>query len=212
MDLPTREQACDFFDDFHVPNNIKQHCFIVNSIAVFLAEELKARGEKIDLDIVDRLSLLHDLMKPIVIMDLGADPKFKCYPTQKQIDFWKKMQEKYKGKHETQIFAELFSQEFPDFAELMLHYGEYDIFTSKKSREEQLVHYADWRVFLDTIVPLKQRTDDLFVRYNKKILARPDAKKMWEKRVADEFAVEKSIFHKLDIVPDDLLKILGKKD
>ncbi len=211
MYLPTREQAEDFFDDFHVPNNIKDHCFMVNRISVFLAEELKAKGEKMDLDLVDRLSLLHDLLKPIVIVDLHTDPKFKCYPTQKQIDFWKKMQEKYKGKHETQIFAELFSQEFPEFAELMLHYGDHDLLTSQKSREEQIVHYADWRVFLDTIVSLKQRTDDLFIRYEKKILARLDGKKMWEKRLADEFAVEKSIFHKLDIDPLDLSKILFPK-
>lgn len=211
MYLPTRQQAEDFFDDFHVPNNVKQHCLIVNRIAVFLAEKLKAKGETLDLDLVDRLSILHDLLKPIVITDLHTDPKFKCYPTQKQIEFWKQMQEKYKGKHETQIFAELFSPEFPEFAELMLHYGDHDISTSHKSREEQIVHYADWRVFLDTVVSLKKRTDDLFVRYNKKILARPHGENVWEKRLADEFAVEQSLFRKLDIVPDDLAEAVRLK-
>ncbi len=208
MKLPERSQAEEYFEDFHVPNNIKQHCFKVNSVAVYLAEALKAIGEPLDLDIVDCLSLLHDLMKPIVIKDFSNDSKFKYSPTQKQIDFWKEMQEHHKGKHETQIFFEIFNKEFPEFAELMLNYGDHDIFTSKKSREEQIVHYADWRVFVDEIVSLKHRTDDLFVRYKHKILPRPNGKETWEKRVADEFAVEKSIFSKLHIKPDELKKVI----
>src|SRR3989338_10945813 len=97
MDLPTREQAEAYFDDFHVPDNFKQHCFLVNRIAVFLAEELKATGEHIDLDLVDILSLLHDLFKPAALEKLTTDAKFKCYPTPKQITFWEEMKQKYKA-------------------------------------------------------------------------------------------------------------------
>lgn len=208
MKLPSREQAEEYFEDFHVPNNIKQHCLLVNKVAVFLAEKLKAKAEHLDLDIVDRLSLLHDLFKAIVIKDLGPDPHFKCYPTEKQKVFWKEMQQKWQGKHETEVFAEIFQDVFPEFCDLMSHYGDHHIFTSQKSQEEQIVHYADWRVYLDTIVSLKERTDDLFVRYNKKIMTRHDGKKVWEKRIADEFAVEKSIFSKIKMQPEELAEAI----
>lgn len=206
MKLPTRKQAEKYFEDFHVPDNIKQHCFVVNKVAVFLAEKLKASGETIDLEIVDRLSLLHDLFKPLVIK-IEKDIKFKSYPTEKQKEFWKKMQEKYKGMHETEVFAAIFGRIFPEFSELVLHYGDHNIFTSEKSREEQIVHYADWRVYLDRIISLKERTDDLFIRYKKKIMAHPDGKSQWEKRVADEFAVEESICSRIKIKPDELATI-----
>ena len=208
MKLPTREQAEAYFDDFHVPDNFKQHCFLVNRIAVFLAEELKATGEHINLDLVDILSLLHDLFKPAALEKLTTDSKFKCYPTQKQIAFWEEMKQKYKAKHETALFAEVFSPEFPEFAKLMLHYGNHDVFTSKKSREEQIVHYADWRVYCDEIVSLTKRTDDLLIRYKHKIEGNKGGLALWQTRVADECAVELSIFHKLNIKPEQLSQLV----
>lgn len=211
MRLPTREQAEAYFDDFHVPDNFKNHCFLVNKTAVFLAEELKAAGEHIDLDLVDILSLLHDLFKPAALEKLCTEPQFKCYPTQKQIEFWEQMMKKYKAKHETGLFFEVFKDEFPEFAKLMLHYGNHDIFTSKKSREEQIVHYADWRVHCDTIVSLKDRTDNLLIRYKKKIEGNEGGLVLWQTRVADECAVELSIFHKLKIKPEELAKQIGEK-
>ncbi len=208
MRLPTREQAEAYFDDFHVPDNFKNHCFLVNKAAVFLAEELKAVGEHIDLDLVDILSLLHDLFKPAALEKFETDPHFKCYPTKRQIEFWEEMKKKYKAKHETALFAEVFQDEFPNFAKLMLHYGNHDIFTSKKSREEQIVHYADWRVHCDTIVSLKDRTDDLLIRYQKKIEGNNGGLALWQNRVADECAVEFSIFHKLKIKPEQLAQLI----
>ncbi len=209
MKLPTREQADEYFDDFHVPCNFMDHCFLVNKIAVFLAEQLKAKGEILNLDLIDRLSLLHDLFKPIVIKDFGPDPRYNCNPTRNEIEFWREMQRRYPNKHEAQVFFEIFQAEFPEFAELMLHYGNHDILTSHKSLEEQIVHYADWRVFCDTIIPLQQRMNDLFERYKQKILLKPNGKDIWEKRMADEIAVEKSIFSKIKIGPDDVKKLIG---
>ena len=209
MGLPSRTQAEAYFEDFHVPDNIKNHCFLVNTVAVFLAEKLKAKGQELDLDVVDILSLLHDLFKPIVIKNFGTQPEFNCYPTKTQIEFWKEMQKRYPSLHETELFHTIFKEEFPAFAQLMLHYGNHDVFTSQKSIEEQIVHYADWRVHLDTIVSLKERTDDLFVRYKNKIAAHNEkGRDLWKRRVADEFAVEKDIFKNLHIKPEDLKELL----
>ena len=204
MKLPTREQSEQYFETYHVPDNIKAHCFKTNKVAVLIARKLVQAGEKINLELVDRLSLLHDLFKSVVIKNLVTDELFKCHPTPEQIKFWKTMQTKYPYQHETEVFYEEFKALFSEFAALMAHYGDHDIFTTEKTREEQIVHYADWRVHIDIVVSLKKRIGDLFVRYNQKILSRPLGKLQWDKRVADEFAVEKSLFQKLDIVPSDV--------
>ncbi len=204
MKLPTREQTEHYFVIYHIPDNFKAHCLMVNKVAMFIARKLIQSGEKINFELVDRLSLLHDLFKPIAVQHLGIDEKFNCYPTPEQVKFWQQMQKKYAGKHETEVFYDEFKTTFPDFAAYMVHYGDHDIFTSEKTREEQIVHYADWRVYIDAIVSLKKRTDDLFIRYNKKIMSHALGKLQWDKRVADEFAVEASLFKNLDIVPSDV--------
>jgi len=202
MKLPTREEAESYFETYNVPENIMLHCFTVNKVALFLAEKLKAKGEHIDIDIVDRLSLLHDIFKAIVIHNLKKDQRFKSTPTKEQIRYWETMKKKYPRMHETQVFCVIFENDYHDFCKLMQNYGKHDIFTSEKSREEQIVHYADWRVFVDDIIPLQKRVDDLFIRYNDKIMKK--GKDIWDKRIADEFATEASIFAKLDILPEDL--------
>ncbi|PIN77131.1 hypothetical protein COV16_07280 [Candidatus Woesearchaeota archaeon CG10_big_fil_rev_8_21_14_0_10_34_8] len=207
MKLPTRQQAESYFDKYKVPNNVKLHCFKVNKVSVFLAEKLIAKGENINLEIVDRLSLLHDIFKAIVIDNLEKpSEKFNYQPDKEKVEFWNNMKITYKGMHETQLFYELFKDEFPEFSELVYNFGKHSIFTSGKTREEQITHYADWRVFLDDIVPLKERIDDLFRRYNGLILSK--GKELWDKRIADELKVESSIFSKLDISPADLKELI----
>jgi hypothetical protein len=206
MELPTNEQCELYFEQYHVPSNIKLHCHTVNKLAVFIATKLKEQGEEVDLDVVDRLSLLHDIFKAIVIRPLKEEPKFKCNPTEEQIKFWEDMQKKYPQMHETTLFCAIFQNDFPEFCTLMKSYGEHDMLTSAKRREEQIVHYADWRVFVDEIIPLKQRIDDLFIRYEAKIMN--SGKELWDKRVTDEFAVEGDICDKINIRPEDLREII----
>jgi uncharacterized protein len=61
--LPSREECMQMFDEFDVPENVRLHSFMVNKVSVFLAQKLKEAGEDIDIDLVDRASLLHDLDK-----------------------------------------------------------------------------------------------------------------------------------------------------
>jgi hypothetical protein len=163
---------------------------------------LLATGEEIDLEIVDRLSLLHDIFKAVVIKELKADPKFKSNPTEEQIHFWNKMKERYKGMYETGMFCAIFQDDYPEFCSLINNYGNHKQLTSEKAREQQIVHYADWRVFVDEIIPLQERIDDLRIRYASKIEAA--GLEGWNKRVLDEFTVESSICTKINILPEDL--------
>ncbi|MBD3313178.1 HDIG domain-containing protein [Candidatus Woesearchaeota archaeon] len=62
-DLPTRKQCMELLDEHEVPENVRKHSFCVNKVAVFLARRLKEKGIDIDVELVDRASLLHDLDK-----------------------------------------------------------------------------------------------------------------------------------------------------
>ncbi len=206
MKLPSKEYCKQLFDDYKVPKNIRLHCEKVNQIAVFLSEKLVEVGQKLDVELVDRLSLLHDLMKAVALKQLDKNPTFKSDPTVAELKMREKLLQQYKGMHETQITSSILKHEFPEFAKIIENEGNSAIFTSQKSFEEQIVHYADWRVFVDDIIPLQQRIDDLLKRYNDKIISR--GLDIWQKRAADEFMVEKRIFQKLSIKPEDLCVIL----
>ena len=63
MDIPSRKECFSLLDEYKVPQNVRDHTDLVNRIAVFLATKLKDAGVDIDVDVVDRASLVHDLDK-----------------------------------------------------------------------------------------------------------------------------------------------------
>lgn len=60
---PTREECYQLFRKYCTPENVVHHCETVNHVAVFLASKLKAKGIAIDVEIVDKASLLHDIAR-----------------------------------------------------------------------------------------------------------------------------------------------------
>jgi len=65
MNLPTKEQSLQYFEDYVVPRNIYRHCLVVREVANFLAKKLSESDVKINKELVDRVSLLHDLFKVV---------------------------------------------------------------------------------------------------------------------------------------------------
>ena len=61
--LPTHEECMALLDEHEVPEHIRKHSFAVNKASVFLAKKLKGSGIDIDVELVDRASLLHDIDK-----------------------------------------------------------------------------------------------------------------------------------------------------
>ena len=118
MNIPSREECLKLFEKYHVPENIQLHCKTVNKVGVFLAKLLKEKEVEVDIDLVDRLTLTHDLMKANSF-ELIEEPEFKCYPTEEQIVFWREFREKKTTffKLTDEILTELiFSRGFhPDF-------------------------------------------------------------------------------------------------
>ncbi len=211
MKLPSRTECEQLFDEYKVPDNIRLHCYKVNEVAIFLAKKLLEKGIKINIELVDQVSLLHDLCKPFVF-ELKKDSRFKSNPTEEQILFWKDMKRKYPSSlHETELFTLLFKERYPDLAAAMVIEGKVSssIDKSQYPFEFQIVHYADWRVFVDKIIPLNDRIDDLFKRYHDKHQDLPQD--FWKKIKESEFKLEKKLFEKLDFRPEDLVRIIKKE-
>jgi uncharacterized protein len=140
MDLPSREECYRILREHQVPENIIRHSEVVNKIAVMLARRLKDKGIQVDVDIVDRASLLHDLDK---IRTLKSDRH--GFETQKML---------------TDIG-------YPQLGEIAkLH--RYEFIKKDLSWEARIVNYADKRVKHEHIVSLRERFTDMKERYNVK--------------------------------------------
>ncbi|MCX6798817.1 MAG: HDIG domain-containing protein [Candidatus Diapherotrites archaeon] len=62
--LPTRKQCLELLRKYDAPEHMVEHSLAVEKVAVFLAEKMRAAGKKIDVDLVSRAALLHDIGKP----------------------------------------------------------------------------------------------------------------------------------------------------
>lgn len=205
MNLPSRQECLELFEKYHVPGNIKLHCETVNKVAIFLATKLKEKEVDVDIDLVDRLSLVHDLMKAVTF-ELREEPEFQCYPTEEEIVFWRDFREKHKAKHDIEVTASVFEEQYPEFAEIIRLSGAWHILTNEKPFELQIAHYSDWRVFVDKIIPLQERIDGIYERYKEKIDA--DGIDFWNKRMQTDKKVEQTIFEKLDFMPKQLKEMI----
>ena len=140
MKYPSREECLRDYLEIKTPQNIIEHVIVVNKVAVFLAKKLKKKGIKLNLRLVDKASLLHDLDKWLCINDKSLKHGFE---TEKMLA--------EKGYPEIGFYAR------QHVAELIL--GEL------KTWEEKIINYADKRVLHDQIVSLKERFDYINERY-----------------------------------------------
>ena len=77
MNLPTKEISLQYFDDYVVPRNIYKHCLAVREVANFLAKELSEAGIEMNLELIDRVALLHDLFKVVTFENLEPNKYHK---------------------------------------------------------------------------------------------------------------------------------------
>ena len=132
MNLPTKEECFEIFKEHKVPQNIIEHCLMVNKIAVFLAEKLKQKGIEINIELLDRASLLHDLDK---IPTLNNHVEH--------------------GKLSEKIMIE---KSYPELGKLIsVHTCENIKKGLVNTWEEKLLNYADMRVLNDKIVSAHKR-------------------------------------------------------
>ena len=203
MKLPSVEEALALFQEYRVPGNILEHCKKVSELATRIAQKLSASGIPVDSYLVRIGALLHDWMKAVTLEKLEATKKFGYAPTQEEIAMWEKLRSRFKGKHEGEIAAELLRDKYPELASFLL---KKDLISKDPFKhrdwEMKIIHYADWRVLGAKVIPLSERMDDLFKRYNKIIMK--SGLDRWERVKDVEFEHEKEICETAGVKPEEI--------
>ncbi len=137
--LPTTEQCKELWDEFDLPEPVRKHSRAVKNIAMFLAKKLKQTGIKINLDLVNAASLLHDLDKIVTLKNVK--------------------------KHGTLAKKWLKEKELFRVGNAVERHGPVIIEKPDAGWEDRVVHYADKRVQYIKIVSLKKRFNYIKERY-----------------------------------------------
>lgn len=192
MKIPPREKCFELMDKYGMYDNIKEHCKMVEGVAVFLARELnKNRGK------CKSTSRLHS---PHFVRDYGADVVVdeELVSRAALLHDVGKVEEIEGGDKHDRVGERILKKE---------GYEELGIFCSKhflgrekdlKTWEEKIISYVDKRVLHDKIVDMKARFEDGAVRY-------PDSYRDGvEEDIARSYEIEKDIFVKIDASPEDI--------
>jgi len=63
MDIP--EDVARIWDKYNLPENVRRHCIKVAEVALKIADKIKKRGHNIDLELIKKGALLHDIGRAI---------------------------------------------------------------------------------------------------------------------------------------------------
>src|SRR3989344_3463399 len=139
--IPSLKQCEKLIAAYEMPVQIRKHSEAVRRIANELAEKISKNKTKIDLDLVDRASLMHDFLKMHCI-------KNKC-------------------RHAEEAGNVLSQKGFPEFGKIVKLHGldEVNSFDAKTSIEAKVVWYADKRVSHDSVVTMEERYEYFRSKY-----------------------------------------------
>ncbi len=201
MKTPTLPQCYALFDEYHVPGTIRTHCNAVFQVTSFLAEKLVESEYPLKVEIVKPFALLHDFMKAVVLERL-TDPPYNYTPTAAEAAMHQRLRTQYAGKSETFAAYSILNQEYPEFAALFLELDELIRNPNATvSEETKFIHYVDWRVLGNKIVPLKERIEYIFQKYGKWITQKNID---WKTVQQEQFDYEQQIFKHLAFTPEEL--------
>jgi uncharacterized protein len=164
--LPTRNQCFDIINKYHVPLNIVKHSLATAKLAVFLAKKLKEKDIAVDVELVERACLLHDVARICEVKESDYN-NIGMTVTEQQKTAWDKLKTKYNATGHEDTAYELLKERYPVLA-LTIKKHRYVSLLDENDRpdtwEEKIVYYADKRVMHERIVSLKERLDDAHQR------------------------------------------------
>jgi putative nucleotidyltransferase with HDIG domain len=207
VNLPTIEEVEQLWDDYHVPQNVRGHMKAVAKVAVFLAKKLKEKGIHVDVGLVERSALLHDLLRAA---------NFENFDMQKDadaddIEFWKQLKHKYGNMHHGEAAAGILKEKYPEIAEAV---AGHTIDNVKDNLLEapwaaKIIAYSDSRVIHDRIVSLDERKEDSRKRHGQFYahLKEESGVDYFEIIYSNTRKVEEEIFNIIDEKPEDVSNI-----
>jgi len=204
--LPTRKECQAIIEGHHVPPHIVKHSLAVAKLAVFLAQKLKEKGITIDVNLVDKACLLHDIVRICDFKELDFN-RFEQPVTAEDKAEWQQLRAKYEGIPHEYAAYDILKEKYPALA-LTIKKHRYIAVLDEEEKpntwEEKLVYYADKRVMHDNIVTLKERLTEAHKRnvffydteaQSKIIIAKVDPL---------IYRLEKEIFEKVGLDPVEI--------
>ena len=70
MILPTIEECYELLDEYEVPQRIKDHTEKVRKVALIIGEKLIESGIMVNMELIEKAAILHDLDKLQTLHDL----------------------------------------------------------------------------------------------------------------------------------------------
>ena len=177
--VPSRTDCLALMEQYHMLPHIREHSFLVTTVALRLGNFLEQAGVPLHLPLIEAGALLHDI---------GKTP---CLGTSRNHAEWG-----------AQIVT---SVGYPEVADLV---REHIIVSSDHGdpvaiREAEIVNYADKRVLHTQVVTLAARFADLKERYAKSEEARHRLAALERKAQG----LEAKLFSHLNFTPADLLQL-----
>jgi len=214
--LPSHDECQAMLRACHVPIHIVRHNEASAKLGVFLARRLAAQGLDVDVELVERACLLHDLFR-VCDFPLEDFRWFEQPVSEEDKARWRRLKAEH-GANRHEDAADLFLRDtYPVLAETIRKHrytALVDEDDCPASWEEKLVYYADKRAMHDTIVPLKERLDEA---HRRSALAQVQAgvpRDMdMEARVdALIFKLEAEIFAPIGLDPDEVTNATINQD
>lgn len=164
--LPSRDECLALIGECHVPVHIARHSAATALLGVFLAERLNASGVTVDVELVERACLLHDLFR-VCESPLEDFSGFEQVVTEEDKRKWRRLKAHHGGMRHEDAASAFLNDAYPVLAETIRKHR-YTAILDERDRprtwEEKLVYYADKRVMHDRIVPLQERLDEAHER------------------------------------------------
>jgi putative nucleotidyltransferase with HDIG domain len=204
--LPTHKECLAIIKEHHVPPNIIKHSLTAAKLAVFLAQRLKEKGIVVDVDLVDRACLLHDIVKICNIKELDYS-RFEQTVTAEDKAKWQQLREKYEGVPHEYAAYDVLKDKYPALALTIKKHRYMGILNEKEKPntwEEKLVYYADMRVMHDKIVPLEERLTDAHKRNVFFYKTEAQSKIITAKVDPLIYSMETEIFDEIDFNPNQI--------
>lgn len=215
VSLPTQQECIHLLRvTYRLPENMINHSIQVNRLAVFLAYNLKKKGLDVNIDLVDRASILHDIMKIIEIDGflglINPESKKEIVLSKKDRVVWLNMKQKYGHLSHEDAAYHIFKEKYPEMALIIKKHGYTNLKGENelKTWEEKIVHYADKRVMHSSIVPMLERLNEGHKRYEQKNLLKGIDENFRNKVDKQLIDLEKEIFNNLDFEPKDIPEIM----
>jgi uncharacterized protein len=204
--LPSRDECRSMIRACHVPAHILRHSEATAKLGVFLAERLAERGIALDVELVERACLLHDLFR---VCDCALEDFswFEQPVTEEDKRRWRGLKAKHGHRRHEEAADAFLKDAYPVLAGTIRKHR-YTVLLDKNDRpetwEEKLVYYADKRAMHDRIVPLRERLEEAH-RRSAAILAkagkpyRADIERQVDALILQ---LEEEIFREIDLDPD----------